>query len=191
MITYISGLRWPNGVAMNWQPRPSRFSDHSLADCMEAVRNELSRMVDVTSAEISADWSIGARGYPLTDRRVGGPVALRYQRGESAFTIAICEYQTHEENLWAIAKTLEALRTIERHAGDSVARQAETGFAALPPSGRPWWDVLGVSRDAEPSVVQAAYKALAKLRHPDLGGSDSAMAELNAAMDQFNAGGVQ
>jgi curved DNA-binding protein CbpA len=43
--------------------------------------------------------------------------------------------------------------------------------------------VLQVTPDAEPEVIQAAYRALARKYHPDKGGSDLQMAKLNAAWE--------
>jgi curved DNA-binding protein CbpA len=42
--------------------------------------------------------------------------------------------------------------------------------------------VLGLRRDADPAVVAAAYKALAKKHHPDVAGGDK-----HAAAEKFNA----
>ena len=43
--------------------------------------------------------------------------------------------------------------------------------------------VLQVIPDAEPEVIQAAYRALARKHHPDVGGSELEMATLNAAWE--------
>ena len=43
--------------------------------------------------------------------------------------------------------------------------------------------VLQVLPDAEPEVIQAAYRALARKHHPDVGGSELQMAMLNAAWE--------
>jgi curved DNA-binding protein CbpA len=45
------------------------------------------------------------------------------------------------------------------------------------------YHVLQVTPDAEPEVIQAAYRALARKYHPDMGGSDMRMAKLNAAWE--------
>lgn len=46
------------------------------------------------------------------------------------------------------------------------------------------YDILGVTRDAEPEVIKAAYRALSKRLHPDREGSDEARFSLvNAAHD--------
>lgn len=43
--------------------------------------------------------------------------------------------------------------------------------------------LLQVLPNAEPEVIQAAYRALARKYHPDMGGSDVQMAMLNAAWE--------
>jgi curved DNA-binding protein CbpA len=45
------------------------------------------------------------------------------------------------------------------------------------------YHVLQVAPDAEPEVIQAAYRALARKHHPDVGGSQVQMAMLNAAWE--------
>jgi hypothetical protein len=46
--------------------------------------------------------------------------------------------------------------------------------------------VLGVNPSAEEQVIKAAYKAMAKLFHPDVaGGSNEKMAEINEAYKQI------
>ena len=45
------------------------------------------------------------------------------------------------------------------------------------------YDVLGVGTDADRPAIQAAYRRLARLHHPDFGGNQSVMARLNEAWD--------
>jgi len=94
--------------------------------------------------------------------------------------IAVDRYYRVRDNLAAIAATLDAMRAIERHGGAQILERAFLGFAALAPPSR-WWDVLQVKPDASPDVIEANFRRLAQDRHPDRGGSDSAMAELNQA----------
>ena len=50
------------------------------------------------------------------------------------------------------------------------------------------FDILGVAPDAEPEVITAAYRALAKKYHPDVigaGASQARMRELNWARDEL------
>jgi DnaJ-class molecular chaperone len=69
---------------------------------------------------------------------------------------------------------------IERWGTGDMVEQAFTGFVALPAPKSPY-EILGVRSNASDEEIEAAFRAKAKKLHSDLGGSDDAMAELNAA----------
>jgi DnaJ-class molecular chaperone len=46
------------------------------------------------------------------------------------------------------------------------------------------WDALHLKPTAPPELVQAAYKCLARIHHPDHGGDNESMRRLNAAYDR-------
>lgn len=105
--------------------------------------------------------------------------------------MAIDRYESVADNIAAIAASLDAMRAIERHGGAEILERVFLGFQSLSPpifGGRPWRDVLGLSySDAAWNKISAAedrYRELAKLRHPDNGGSAEQMAELNDAIRQ-------
>ena len=102
--------------------------------------------------------------------------------------IPVDRYKTVEANLQAIHHVLEARRTELRHGTLALVRATFRGFTpALPAPGakRPWRDVLelvGVA-GVDHTVIAHAYRRLARDKHPDAGGSETAMAELNVARD--------
>lgn len=103
--------------------------------------------------------------------------------------MAIDRYHRLADNLAAIAATLDALRAIERHGGGQILDRAFTGFTALPAPGqtsaRGWRDILGVDAIERDLVkVQDKYRRLSSVHHPDKGGTQEAMAELNWAWAQ-------
>jgi hypothetical protein len=90
-----------------------------------------------------------------------------------------------QDDIYAIAMTIEALRGIERWGSGSMVEQAFTGFVALPPprsvSTDPW-ELLGIRPGATEAEIDAAYREKAKKAHPDApGGSVEAMQALNEA----------
>lgn len=70
----------------------------------------------------------------------------------------------------------------------ATARRGETG-PRTPRSGRMGLSeacsILGVSEDATPAEIQAAYTRLMRLAHPDKGGTSGLAAQLNAARDRL------
>lgn len=83
---------------------------------------------------------------------------------------------------------IDAIRSIERHGGSTMMERAFSGFAAIaPPSWKkPWREVFGVKPDWRGDIT-ALYREKAKTRHPDAGGSDVLMAELNVAYAEARA----
>jgi len=50
-------------------------------------------------------------------------------------------------------------------------------------SGNEWWGVLGISRTASRAEIVNAYRALAKIHHPDVGGDADEFKRLRAAYE--------
>ncbi|MDJ0725217.1 MAG: DnaJ domain-containing protein [Prochloraceae cyanobacterium] len=59
-------------------------------------------------------------------------------------------------------------------------------YLSLPIDGQ-WWEVLGVSKDAECDLVKAAYKKLVKLYHPDINPKRDARARMAAINNAYRA----
>jgi hypothetical protein len=110
-------------------------------------------------------------------------VAVYFTLKKRPMCFACDRWQKVEENMWAIAKTIDALRGIERWGSGQMVEQAFTGFTALPAPEQPW-QVLGLDTST-PSAqqVQEAYRRLASQYHPDRGGDSHQMARINAARD--------
>lgn len=99
--------------------------------------------------------------------------------------LACDAWTTTADNVAAIAAHIEAIRAVERY-GVGTLDQVFRGYVALPQSTpTDWPSVLGVDRrTATRDVIEAAYRRLAKIAHPDVtGGEHDQMARLNAARD--------
>lgn len=135
---------------------------------------------------ISSNVEVTLSGRPRSGQRAPDDpaVCVYFQLSGKPYAMACDRYTTVADNLGAIAAHIEATRAIARH-GVATAEETLQAFQALPnPSAvRSWWDVLGVSSRPTVADVDASYRRLAIERHPDRGGSDALMAELNAARD--------
>jgi len=176
-----------NGQA--WESR----ADITIAEATSRVLAELGRMgVDRQDVVISTNLTLRLDGLPRSGqaapRDAGAAVYWQTRKGDRR-VMAIDQYHKAEENLAAIAATLDAMRAIERHGGAQILDRAFTGFTALPaPTGRRTWrDVLEIPAGWSVCLddVKDRYRRLARERHPDrANGSDAAMSELNVAMAQ-------
>ena len=157
----------------------------TLAVGVERVLAEL-RMVKVKSADviISTDVEMRLDGLPRAGRKApddpGVGVYWTAADGER-LVMAIDIYTDVAQNLGAIAATLGALRAIERHGSAQISNKAYTGFKQLsaPKTEKHWTETLG-KHDSLASA-KAAYRELASRAHPDKGGSENQMAEINKA----------
>lgn len=51
------------------------------------------------------------------------------------------------------------------------------------PGSEPWWQVLGLSPDADRQTIETAHRSLALTAHPDRGGRGEDMSRINVARD--------
>lgn len=133
---------------------------------------------------ISSNLPLRADGEPM--RRPGYigdmGVAVYFTYKKRPMCFACDRWNEVNDNMQSIAKTIEALRGIERWGTGQMVEQAFTGFVSLPAPEQPW-QVLGVSSHATRDEIEDAYRRLASQHHPDKGGDTHQMARINAARD--------
>lgn len=164
-----------------------RSSEVSIHEGVKRVLSELQSFgVLEGDAIISTNLRVRLDGLPRGDQKEPDDpgVAVYWQReGDKTHKVmAIDMYDRVADNLAAIAATLNAMRAIERHGGAVILERAFTGFDALP-SPNDWRHVLGFEQTPTIEQARERYKRLAKSRHPDAGGSEASMKELNAAWE--------
>lgn len=198
-------LNWPDGWRRTetYQRSPGHFCNKgnvghelTIGNAVDRVLDELRRMGirDYDAPIISSNLAPTLGGRPLSKQ--GQPkdpgVAVYWKKSNEAVykVMAIDRYTKVEQNLAAIAATLEAMRAIERHGGAQILERAFKGFVALPPP-KDWASYFGLTKPTTMIAVRAMYRAKAKDMHPDTGGSHAEMAELNdmLAMAEKELGG--
>ncbi len=179
-------LHWPEGLPRTANKASSQFKT-SLSVALKNVKSALQLFArDSGKAVTDIVLSSNVGGLDITPVKDTGVAAWFTWDGEQR-CIAVDRYPKPEDNLQAIYHILEARRTEMRHGGLHIVRQTFKGFVALP-APEAWHTVLGVSADASRAEIDAAYKRLATTVHPDKGGTQDAMARLNAARDAGLAG---
>ena len=191
-------LTWPQGRKRtnDWSREKSAF-DVTFARARDDVIHEVELLTGTRHGSYGSDTILSTNialrrdGLPLAGQRQptdpGAAVYFTYRKKQMSF--ACDRWNKVEDNLRAIAKTIEALRGIARWGTGDMLQAAFTGFTALPaPSAvRTWREVLGfgIRDDVSREDVKVAYRRLASQHHPDKpGGSHEKMAELNAAQEK-------
>jgi hypothetical protein len=104
----------------------------------------------------------------------------------SKFIGCVCPqfYDTHlmpayEEDMDGLRQKIATLESKVAHLQCELSQRLHTSHAP------PHYAQLHLQPDAPPEVVQAAYKALVRLHHPDTGGNTRTMQEINRAMGKI------
>jgi hypothetical protein len=184
-MTQAYPLLWPAGWPRARYRREAPFKV-SPQQARKEMMQELGRLGG-TNIVISADQPLNKDGSPTLRRTWGDPGIAAYFTRKGMPVVLACDQYIHpHDNMRAIGKTAEAMRGIERWGASDMLDRAFRGFEALP-APEQWWQVLGLTEGASVADIDAAYRDKARAAHPDTGGSDAAMARLNAARDQGRA----
>lgn len=149
------------------------------------------RMLGGKRPVVSTNLPLRLDGLPYANARAadGDPgVAVYFEYKGKAMCFACDRWAKIEDNMHAISLTIGALRGIARWGTGDMMEAAFTGFTALPAPGqttaRGWPEVLELPPGATLEKAKENYRRLSMIRHPDRGGSEDAMSELNWAWAQ-------
>lgn len=197
MTTEAYPLYWPEGRPRTVQHRRenAKFST-SFARARDDVIRQIEMMCGKYSHQrkeanvvVSTNIALRRDGLPLAGQRIpddpGVAVYFTYKKRQMCF--ACDRWKKIEDNMQAVAKTIEALRGVARWGTGDMMEAAFTGFTALPApgGGRTWREVLGIqvgtpSRD----MLDEIYRKLRSKHHPDHGGDAEMFHELQIAYEQ-------
>lgn len=148
-----------------------------------ALHDEIKRL-KATDLIISTNIPVRKDGMMYADymsRKLDDPgVAIYFCYAGKSITMCCDQYLTVWENIYALAKGIEALRGMDRWGVSDFMDRVFTGFAALPPAQtqiREWWQVLAFESQPENTfsnwiAVKHNYRTLAKKLHPDAQSGD-------------------
>ena len=181
---------WPRAVDRKFSlPAGNSSKQPTWNKTVERLMREL-RLLGAEHVVLSTNQQLRRDGLPYqAPRRIEDPgVAVYFQLKGRALVMAQDGYWDMLDNMRSLALALEGLRQMERHGGGHMMDRASQGFAALP-GPKDWRKVLGFGPDDRPGIhsLMSAYREEAKKVHPDVGGTDAQMAELNAALTEARA----
>lgn len=190
-IEFAYPVNWPVGRPRTATRKPALFNSGGKTLLFDQAVARLGHQVDAVTPRghawrmreltLSTNFELRADGRPRRDR--GTPsdpgVAFFFELDGKPHLLACDRWDTIAGNIAAIAAHIEALRGQERW-GVATLHEAFAGHVALP-APEQWWQVMSLRHDASAEDIKARYRQLAHAAHPDTGGSEAAMARLNAA----------
>lgn len=148
-------------------------------------------MLGATNIVISANLRLRLDGIAIANQSQPDDkgVAVYFKLKGQDRVLACDKWDRVQDNLWSIAKHIDALRGQQRW-GVGTTEQAFAGYAALPPANvaptHTWWSVFGLSRNASTEDVKTMYRHLVKRWHPDMDeGNREKFDQVQAAWEQF------
>ncbi len=182
-------LQWPDYQQRtpHYKIQKSRF-DTTFDIARKLVFNEIARLGGKNPI-LSTNIPLRKDGYPYASARDPDDrgVAVYFDYKGKSMVFACDKWQTTKENVKAVAKTIDAIRGIERWGSSEMMEQAFRGFEALPaPKQNGWRDVFNIAPTQKPSFDQlkGIYKRKAKVAHPDHGGTNEECHIIQGAYDQ-------
>jgi hypothetical protein len=186
-------LAWPDGWPRTVSYRresDSRFGGHgrrvTMGRAVVQLMDEL-RLLGATKVVVSSNIPTKSDGLPYAESKlIDDPgIAVYFDFKNKSLVMARDGFTSPAGNIRSLTLAIEGLRQLERHGGSVMLEKAFTGFLAIAPPDwkRPWRQVFGVKPDwrGDLSEITALRREKARHRHPDAGGSDTLMAELNVA----------
>lgn len=176
-------LTWPED-----EPRTPGHEKRAKS-LFDTTRDRTERQLEDELRRFRATDIMLSLNNPTRSGRVDDSAIALYFDLPGARKIAICcdLYFQQSDNLRAIYKVIEAMRTIERYGGQHLSQKSFTGFAALPPP-IDCWKALKISKGVGEALspkmrrefVMDAFRERAREGHS--GGVD--MAQLVEMRDQ-------
>jgi len=175
-------LQWPAGWPRTEPYKRERGAFRcTLAGALSNLHDQL-RLLGAKGLVLSSNYTLGSSN-------PADPGVCAYFTHDGVSLAIPCDrWSRIEGNVQAVALTVEAMRGMNRWGAKHMIRAMFSGFKALPApvnGARAWWAVLGCNRQAGKLVIQDLYRALAKERHPDAGGTTESFQELNEAFREF------
>jgi len=148
------------------------------------LRNTMNK-IEATSLKIETD-------------EMNGEVKVVFDRGGKRYTKTCNKWEISLDNLRAIQLSIEYLyRAIDIYGVDteeefndlfnsvflSLEAAPNDDVLMITSGNKNWWEVLGIKKDCSKKDIINAYKALAKVHHPDVGGDIEIFKRLRMAYD--------
>lgn len=179
----------------NFSSTWAQTSDVLMRECRHLKARSLVMTIDIMERDIRlTDGWLKANAKPSSPR-VG---VLIDRRNDDALAFYCDRYVDWQDNVRAIALSLEALRKVDRY-GVTSAGEQYTGWKALPAGGPQMSEAdalavlasasgMPVTKESTPGAVQTAHRQARRRSHPDVGGTHEVFVKVEEAARVLNIG---
>jgi hypothetical protein len=167
------------------------------------------RRFSASSQRITSDFyrlmiDLGATSLKINQDIMKGDVEAHFDRSGMRYVFRCSQWGDVMDNLRAIYHRIRHLymaffeygvTSDQQELFDDEFQRVFGGFIATPDDtvlmltdgSQQWWEILGVEKGATREAAKNAYRALAKVHHPDAGGDPDDFKRLRKAYDQAMA----
>jgi len=153
----------------------------------------------ITKQLISVMTQMNASNLKVNKDLFTGDVEILFDRRGKRYVFRCSNYERHLDNYRAAQLSISYLYralesygvTNEESLFDRVFSNFFLGFEATPDDsvlmlsdGNVWYEILGVKPEASKSDIMNAYKSMAKIHHPDVGGTKESFVKLRKAYEE-------
>ena len=128
------------------------------------------------------DYPRGARLEGFNQSLADRTVTLKYTKDGQKFVLSMGKQARAIDNLRVLYIAVEAIRMNERRGIGELLASVYLQLAAGVSGKRSPYEILGLAQGLPLTVYEAMYKDLVRKNHPDVGGSEEKMVELNNAI---------
>lgn len=182
-------LSWPLGYKRtdNGVRKSSPF--RQTPEKAQKYLNEELKKLGADNIIVSTNIPVRKDGYFYTDMalsKISDPgIAVYFRYKKSDVCMCADQYETVTDNIYAVGKSVNAIRNMERWGVSEFMERTFSGFKALPEksSFNPW-EILGIISTKNIELIKMQYKQKARILHPDFGGTNEKFHELQKAYEQ-------
>lgn len=135
------------------------------------------------------DWDTnyprGARSESFSQSLEDRTVILKYTKNGQNFVLSMGKQARAVENLRVLYIAINAIRMNERRGIGEIMANIYLQISSGSSAEKSPYEVLGLQQGLPISVYESMYKELVKKSHPDVGGSEEKMMELNKAIEKI------
>lgn len=191
-------LCWPEGFRRTKHPERSRFLTDRYWGSITLTRARRDLEYEITKLGgtklIISDNMPSRKGrsslpyggaYARTREPDDSGVAIWFTLAGQQRVLACDRWDRCVDNTWALVKTVNAMRGIDRWGCSDVLARVFTGFGIPEDAGKDWRAVLEVDgAELTPEELRAAFRRRMKEAHPDAGGSDEQALAVQRAYEE-------